>query len=143
MKIGDKAQLKLSFGMIFSIILIIFFIAFAFFGIKRFLEIQGVAQVEKFKSDLQEDVNKMWKSTQGSQEVEYDIQRNIEGVCFFNSQNGNLFFIPDKHGIEEIENIDINKIIGNSNQFCIQTNNGKIAMTIKKNYGESLVIITK
>jgi len=39
-----RGQLKLSFGMIFSIILIIVFLGFAFFGIQKFMDYQKSIQ---------------------------------------------------------------------------------------------------
>ena len=73
MKKRKKAQIKLSFGMIFSIILIIVFLAFAFYAIKVFLGIQNTAQIGKFISDLKSDVDRVWKSTESSEEKEYNL----------------------------------------------------------------------
>ena len=70
-KKSTKAQMKISFGMIFSIILIIVFIAFAFYAIKKFLDIQETAQIETFVNKLQGNIDKMWRSSQGSEEIQY------------------------------------------------------------------------
>ena len=82
--------MKLSFGMIFSIILIVIFIAFAIYGVKRFLGMQDTVQVEKFKADLQNDIDKIWKANQGSQEREYFVPKKIYEVCFVDDEGGNL-----------------------------------------------------
>ncbi len=50
--------MKLSFGMIFSIILIIVFLSFAFYAIKIFLNMQTTMQVGKFVEELRNDVDK-------------------------------------------------------------------------------------
>ncbi|MCX6750470.1 MAG: hypothetical protein NTZ83_03360, partial [Candidatus Pacearchaeota archaeon] len=131
-KKNSKAQMQIGFGMIFSIVLIIIFIAFAIYAISKFLGIQRFAQVEKFKSDFQEDIEKMWKSTQGSQRVEYFIPKKIEQVCFVpdrkNVMTGkmeNMYFVPDDFSSYFLENVDI------TGQLCINPAGGKISMTIK------------
>jgi len=63
-----KAQLKLSFGMIFSIILIVIFIASAFYAVQKFIGVQNIIQVEKFANDFQNDIDKIWRGSQGNQE---------------------------------------------------------------------------
>jgi hypothetical protein len=60
-----KAQMEISFGMIFSILLIVIFIAFAFFGIKKFLEVHNEILSKKFIDDVNADITKMWKSSRG------------------------------------------------------------------------------
>ena len=60
--------MNISFGMIFSILLIVFFIAFAFYGIKKFLGFQDTIKIEKFLDDLQSDVDRVWRGSQASQE---------------------------------------------------------------------------
>ena len=164
--IRSKAQVKLSFGMIFSIILMIVFIAFAFFAIQKFLGLKDTISVGKFVDDFQSDVNKLWKSSQGSQELEYSLPKKIEYVCFANllkPEQGayededfyeefrkyftdeNLFFYPvdstELNGLE-IKHIDIEKITENENPFCIENIKGKIKIVLKKDFGDALVSVT-
>ena len=137
-------QMKMSFGMIFSIILIIIFLAIAFYGIKMFLGMQQDMQIKQFENDLQGHVDKMWKSTKGSQEQEYVLPKKIKQVCFEDEGDENLFY--DSNDFIEpakINHINITKIIGNENSYCIKNTDGKIKLTIKKDYGELLVVITK
>jgi len=149
-------QMQISFGMIFSIILIIVFIVFAIYGITKFLCISKIAQVEKFKSDFQEDIDSMWKSTQGSERVEYFIPKKIEQVCFKNRINPktlkdeNMYFVPEKFSCDIstayiLDNVDIAKTVAGltGRKLCIDNSNGKISMTIKKAFNENLVTITK
>ena len=136
--------MKLSFGMIFSIILIIIFISFAFYAILKFLDLQDSIKIEQFKDNLQNDVDKMWKGSQGEREVDYSLPSKIESICFKEDEYENLFFRSDKF-IEggKIEHIDIDKILGTKDSFCIENKNNKIKMIIKKDYGEALVTIEK
>jgi len=164
---GTRAQMKLSFGMIFSIILIIVFICFAFYAIQKILEIQEIMKVRKFVDNLEIDIEKIWKGSQGSQEVEYILPKEIEYVCFvdcFSGKSGtnknlydelkdvcyndeNLIFYPigSAEGLAalEIVHIDILKITETENPFCVENNKGKVKMIVKKSFGEDLVVIDK
>jgi hypothetical protein len=161
------AQLNLSFGMIFSIILIVIFLVFAFWAITKFLGLGETAQVASFKTNLQNDVDRLWKGSQGSWSPEsgYSLPKKIEYVCFLDFSKSavgknkelypelgqansggeeNLIFYPI--GSAElislkIEEINLEKITENDNPYCIKNQNGKVMMTIEKNYGENLVLI--
>lgn len=160
----------MSFGMIFSIILIIIFISFAFYAIMKFLDIQKQVQVGKFQGDLQADVDKIWKGSQGSQEQEYFLPPGIDLVCFMNyltdgsNKRGpndgiydelgivhfgdeNLFFFPVGAGkgqdSVEIKHLDLNAITQNENPYCIRNVKGKTRLTISKDFGENLVKIER
>jgi hypothetical protein len=139
-----KGQANISFGMIFSIILIIIFLAFGFYAIKKFIDLQQTIQIETFLKDLQNDVDKMWKSVQGSQEVSYTLPTKATAVCFQNDEFQNLKFvsvnpIPGK----QINNLDILNTIKDENPLCIQNTKGKIKMRLTKDYGETLVTVSK
>ena len=166
-KDSKKGQIKLSFGMIFSIILIAIFLAFAFFAIKKFLNISNTAQIAKFSDSIQDDIDRMWKGFQGEQEKEYILPGKIKYVCFADlseSARGinkkfyaglnqiyyekeNMFFLPagSAEGLDskEVRHIDIKKITEDENPFCLKSIKGKLKLTLKKEYGEALVTITK
>ena len=159
--------MKLSFGMIFSIILIVIFLAFSVFAIQKFLEIQDAAQVSKFSSNLQEDIDKIWRGSQGSIEKEYTIPKGVTYVCFTDYSSGkkgkyivvydsllqtyfekeNFFFYPLGSGLglnsKEVKHIDLEKTTENENPFCIENLDNKLKLIIKKNFGEVLVTIEK
>jgi len=147
MKEGKKnrsGQVAISFGMIFSIVLIIIFLGFGFYAIKKMLDLQSTVQIEKFLSDFQSDVDKMWKSVQGSQSVTYSLPTKIISICFQDDEFENVRF-NSKSLIKgtNIENIDIEAILEEDNPFCINNIKGKISFTIAKEYGETLVTIKK
>ena len=168
MKRCDKAQMKLSFGMIFSIILIIVFLAFAFYVIKILLTTQEKSLTLLFKEDLQEDVDKMWKGSGSLTKPDgYILPKKIEYACFVDyssSEKGlnqelyrklkqvyyeyeNLIFYPvgSAEGLDaaEIKHIDIEKITEVENPYCIENINGKVKLTIKRDYNEELVLIER
>jgi len=157
-----KGQMELSFGMIFSIILIIIFLAFAFWAIEQFLNTGKSTQIVKFKNDLQTDVDRIWKGDIGSWTPEsgYSLPKQIKYVCFmnFSDSNGargnnkdlysdllqasnsgnfvNTVFYPYGSGAGldyfELKHIDLNKMTVDDNPYCIQNNNGVVKLTVKK-----------
>ena len=164
--LNKKGQLNLSFGMIVSIIMIIIFLAFGFYVISKFLGMKNSVEIGKFIEGLRNDVDKMWRSSQGSQNLEYSLPTKIEYVCFVDYTSGkkgaeseiyeklkqvyngeeNIFFYPvgSGEGIDSaaINHINIGKITENQNPFCLNNEKGKIKLTLKKNFDDALVGIT-
>jgi hypothetical protein len=151
-----RGQSQISFGMIFSILLIIFFIAFAIYGIVKFLEVQRLAQVGKFKIDFQADITTMSQSTQGSQPETYYPPKKIKQVCFATRTNPrtgkdeNMYFMPDdasQYDGDMLNNLNIAKTTAGSTsvpkKLCIDVINGKVSLTLKKEYNENSVTIIK
>lgn len=150
---NKRGAMELSFGMIFSIILIIFFIGFAFYVITSFLDLGDDAKIGSFKNSFQEDIDKAWKGYQSSEEEIYNLPKDIEKVCiidlseegesdiykeiyrFSDSQESNLFFYPFMDlEIKEliIEHIDIKDITDEENPYCFDVEDGKVNIIIKK-----------
>lgn len=164
---NKRGQIKLSFGMIFSIILIIIFLGFAFFSVKKFIDISNSAQITQFKNNLQSDIDRIWNSPQANQEVSYSIPKSIQKICFldiesresgrnsniysdlefYSNNNQNLFFYPPESSPDfestKIEHINIEDITANENPFCISNDNGKINFILKKDFNEILVKIVR
>ena len=166
-KLGDKGQIKLSFGMIFSIILIIIFVAFAGYAIMKLFDFQNVITAGQFINNLQEDIDKIWTGGVGSQEISYSVPQKAETICFIDYgssergdvdgrdlyeelqrgfvQNENLFFYPsgssDMRNGFNIRHIDLAEITRENNPLCFDVNKGKIRLVIKMDAGESLVKI--
>ena len=137
-KKGKKAQMKLSFGMIFSIFLIILFLIFAFYAIKKFIFLQQDVQIKSFVNDLQTDINRAWKEDKASATEQYSLPDKIEEVCFEGGSNEITFKpISEKIPEEELNHINI------EDSFCVDNTNGKINLIISKNSGEALVKISK
>lgn len=131
--------MKLSFGMIFSIILIIVFISFAIFGVTRFLNLQKTVQAGKFSDDLQVDVDRLWQGSFGSQVHEYLVPNSVGRVCFGTDPGDNMELRTREgrfSGSYIIEHIDI------SENFCVDNIDGKIKLRLEKEAGEALVTIT-
>ena len=161
---NKSGQMKISFGMIFSIILIIVFLVFTFYAIKMFLGTGVTAQLVQFKDSLQSDIDKVWRASQGAQEQDYFLPNKIQYVCFvdFTSEKKgvhsqiyddmkfyyfgqeNLFFYPSE-GIDglEIKHIVIEDITYNQNPYCIEAVESHIKLSLSKDFNETLVTISK
>ena len=131
-----RGQLKLSFGMIFSIILIIVFLAFAFYAIKMIIGFTDTAKVGTFVNKFQSDINKKWtESGGGSQIYEYSVPKEVEEICI--DEDSFISFKPFGTGGEfedrEIEHLDMEDI------FCVEVVDGKVNIRIKKDVDEALV----
>ncbi len=158
--------MELSFGMIFSIILIIVFISFSVYVTIKFLGFQDKVKIENFKESVQNSVNDIWKGTQGKNTVSYALPNSIEKICFFDktanakgkdkdfynlflglSLQENLMFYPEASGEGDngikIDNINLKNITALENPLCVDNIGGKVTMNLKMNYGESLVTISR
>jgi hypothetical protein len=162
-----KGQIKLSFGMIFSIFLIIVFLIFGFFAIKNFIGLGKTAQIGSFKDSLQNDIDRVWKGAQGSETVEYILPSGIISVCFIDYEKDasgsnsefysdfnqvhfgdeNLFFYPvgSAEGLDstEINHLDLEKITEQENPYCFFVSSGKISVQMTKQFGETLVTLKR
>lgn len=146
-KSNKKAQMNLSFGMIFSIILIIFFLSFAFFGIKKIITIQQNTQMNLFLKDFQSDVDKLWNSNSGSNKLSYILPRKVNKICFVEGdknielyEKGTLIPIESKK-INHINMEETLRLYG-EDKICIDILNSRISFYIEKAYGDNFVILT-
>ncbi len=157
-----RGQTKLSFGMIFSIILIVIFLAFGFYVIAKFLGFMDTTKVLSFQNDFQNDIDKAWKATQASTPVTYQIPSGMEYICIADLESpaegewnnlyrelrgdpdDKVYFYPrdsaDQSSVE-IRHIDLEKTLENNNPYCIKVSRGKASMILKKDIGDALVTI--
>ena len=141
---NKRAQMKLSFGMIFSIILIIAFIVLAFYGIQKFLGFSETAEIGIFQKALQTDITGVWQSTQANQRVEYFLPSKIKYICIINGDYENLIYKSDKFipGYT-LNHVDLLETVGTGDEFCLENINGKVKMILQKDYSENLITIVR
>jgi hypothetical protein len=164
--VHNKGQLDLSFGLIFSVILIVVFLAFAIYAIVNFLGMKEKMETGKFLNDLQTDVDKFWKASQGTDNVVYFLPLRIKEVCFIDITSekngtragiyneleryawtdGNLVFYPigsakfAKYAI--INHLNLKTLA--ENPLCFQNKNGRLNITLEQvSGGTPLVNIKK
>jgi len=139
---SKKAQMKLSFGMIFSIILIIVFLAFGFFAIQKFLSFQKEVQITKFYTSFGEDIDGAWKSTRASSEVAYSLPSSVKKVCFSNDNVYENVYLYEKRPLagKYFEHLKVER------SFCSDVSDGKASFVLEKdyvNYGDNFVRATE
>ena len=83
-----SGQIQITFGMIFSIILIVAFVGAAFWGIWQFMKINKCAQAGIFKTDLQHKIDVAWNAPSSDDFFNGTLPSKIQYVCFvdFNSE---------------------------------------------------------
>ncbi len=144
---NNKGQMKISFGMIFSLLIIIVIVAFAFFGIKKFIEVQNATTVGQFRENLQNDIDDLYLGPQGNPMREYSLPNKIEGVCFEEEAYENLYFIPpgefDGMNIEHVNWERISEENNNNKKLCIENVDGTVTIKLEKDFGENLVTILR
>ncbi|MCA9487984.1 MAG: hypothetical protein KC516_03415 [Nanoarchaeota archaeon] len=141
---SKKGQMKLSFGMIFSIILIIVFLFAAFYAITKFISFQKEIKYRQFSEDLNSDVEKLWKSTQGSNKVSYNLPTGTKEICVTNGDFENVY-IHKKRGIVsyQIDHLDEEKTLEGKSSLCFEVLDGKVEFGLKKLSNEAEVTIVK
>lgn len=161
----------MSFGMIFSIILIIAFLFVAVYAIVKFLDVQENITANQFISNLQNEVDQLWQGSQGSISRDFNVPENVRFVCFYDlskqvkpGSNRNLYeeiteiayeednaaFYPLRSSNRdrdqfEINHINITKITEIKNPYCFENIGGKVSIILEKKFEnnklESLVTL--
>ncbi len=144
-KRGRRGQIHLSFGMIFSIILIIIFIAFAFYAIQKFLGLQDSIKINTFYDTLQNDVNTVWNSAQAVQPKPYILPSSVKEICFTNTGSENMILYGNNNRPENSHNVDHINITATTaaGDSCFNVINGQLSLVLQKNFGDTLVTIAK
>ena len=159
----SQQTLDISFGVIFSIILIVFFIVIAGIVIKSFLNSKNCAQTGIFIDKLDGDVRKTWNSQFDSHTFKGSLPGSINYVCFANlskSSRGeyrgiysdislypgkNTFLYPTSKACELpanfIDHLDIEQITAKNNPNCIAVEKGIINLQVEKELNERFVNI--
>jgi len=165
MKRGKKAQasIGLSFNMIFSILLIIAFVAIAIYVILHFLNLRKCTEVSMFLSDLQDSVDEVWKASSKSMEYSQPLPTQIKYICFadferaannnqeiydrikrYEVYDASIYFYPEGKACNmpyyNLKHINVSEITSEQNPYCIE-NKGKPVLKLSKDFYEALVCI--
>ncbi len=164
---SQEGVFGMSFGMIVSIILIVFFIVAAFMGIKAFMSYQQCANLGMFFDDLQGKVDEAWYAESASYNFTSTLPSGVKYVCFINLsspyKNANTdekslydtiqksalpdydynFFIyaPDKDYClkwKKVKHVDFSE----KNPICFKANSGKVNMQITREFSNPLVKVS-
>ena len=158
-KRGKKGIIGMSFGMMFSIFLIIAIIAIAFYTINYFLDLQRCTEVSLFYQDFQDKVDTAWSSEITKREFTGSLPGGIKSVCFGNlNQSGageeyeelrkyrvfeaNMFLYPIRKTCDlayiNIQHIDLTELQG---WHCFPVEGGKVETQLEKGSFDALVKI--
>jgi hypothetical protein len=170
-KRGRKGQIQISFGMIFSIIIIIAIVATSFYVIKYFLNMNKCNQIAFFFNDFQKKVDKAWASGDTQDVFESNLPGSVKAVCFGNSSltvptgannedvkkynelknyiitkiEKNLFIYPSSGSCDSsLQYYNLKHTIpANGQFFCINTVKGKLSVKITKASNDALVKLSR
>ena len=159
-----ESSVGMSFGVIFSIILMIVFIVFAFIAINYFLNMSKVTTTNLFYENLQNEINRVYASPSSEKEFSFELPPKVEMICFFDFKKPatievekykevemydftgeNLFLFPQRAmpslNKKIIENINVSQTTIDENPFCIR--NPSTIKLIKELIGSKTVIIKR
>jgi len=159
-----ESSVGMSFGVIFSIILMIVFIVFAFIAINYFLNMSKVTTTNLFYENLQNEVNRVYASPSSEKEFSFELPPKVEMICFFDFKKPatievekykevemydftgeNLFLFPQRAmpslNKKIIENINVSQSTIDENPFCIR--NPSTIKLVKELIGSKTVIIKR
>lgn len=156
-----KGQIDLSFGMIFSIIVIIATIAVAFYFIQKFVSSGECTSMGLMREDLQDTIDKVWASPFGTETFIGKPGSGIEKICFGNmskvalkyslvkeelnrylNQGDNFYMYPPEEACKgSMASGKLNHIYV-QNFTCFDVKSGKVELKIsKENTSQTLVRI--
>lgn len=159
-----ESSVGMSFGVIFSIILMIVFIVFAFIAINYFLNMSKVTTTNLFYENLQNEINRVYASPSSEKEFSFELPPKVEMICFFDFKKPatievekykevemydftgeNLFLFPQRAmpslNKKIIENINVSQTTIDENPFCIR--NPSTIKLVKELIGSKTVIIKR
>ena len=158
-----RGQFQISFGVIFSIIIVIFTLAIAFYVISYFLNTQKCTNLGLFYKDIEERVDKAWYSPATSESFKGSVPSSVDFVCFGNlSQSYNPAYKTQYEELKKYRNYPVNvftypieagcgsvpgfynlKHARMNEFFCAPAKSGKISVNIKKDVSDALVLVSQ
>jgi len=158
-----KGQIQISFGMIFSIIIVIATVAIGFYVINYFLNLSSCTKTSLFWNSLTDEVDKAWNSDITQTIFKGNVPSGVEYVCFGNfsltpenniatrkifselkdyGENGkNSFIYPPKKACE-LAFYDL-KHTHSDNFFCVPVKSGVADIKLSKTSTATLVTLSK
>lgn len=157
-----RGQIDISFGMIFSIIIIIATIAIGFYVITYFLNLSSCTKIGMFWDSLNGEVDKAWNSDMTQTPFSVDVPSGIKYACF-----GNFSQMPvgdvDKGLFNELKRYSSPgrnaylyptgkacdlafytlKHAKTDNFFCVPAKSGEVTIKISKTSFDALVKLSK
>jgi hypothetical protein len=154
-----KGQFQLSFGMIFSIIIIIAIVVVAFYVISYFLNLGRCAQIGAFYDDLNGEVNKAWAQDFVQETYRGSLPSKVRKVCFgainqtfdgfeeehsdlirpYRRSKNNVFVYPNSAACDRQSGAYYLEHAQSDRFFCVQVREGEARVRLTKDVFEALV----
>ena len=104
--VDKRGDIQMSFGMIFSIIIIAATIAVAIYAITLFMNSTEKIKYGTITKDIEEQAKQLRQAEGGSKAITLDAPRNVEELCFVdlskNSQNAQFLEFKDYDSSKEM-----------------------------------------
>ncbi|VVB79744.1 Uncharacterised protein [uncultured archaeon] len=161
-KRGQEAGVGMSFGFLFSIILIIIFVFGAVWGVRYFLSLNACSNIGLSIDSLQKEVQTAYQSSSYSREIQLNFP-GADKLCFANLSapltgdlkvyeeiniyefdNVNTFLVPGGKSCglspTNIKFLNVSAITRMKNPYCVDAN-GKVQIVYEPSqYGRGVVI---
>lgn len=120
----NKRGFELSFGFIFSIILIVAIIFTGFYALGKFLDVRNCAEAGLFYDDMQKEIDRAWNSEITKNTASLSAPSEIEKVCLGDIHSSSN--IPEYDDLRTYGNLDSNVFLYPSKKACDGLSNKKI-----------------
>ncbi len=154
-----KGQLQMSFGMIFSIIIIIATVAVGAYVIMHFISLSECTKISLFYSSMQGEASKAWEGDMTQKIFKGELPSKFDKVCIgnlslsspkayeneyenlkrFSGQNKNLFLYPLSTSCGSDKSLFKLEHIQSVQLFCVPVKSGSTSIKISKDTSDSLV----
>ncbi|MDP1695564.1 MAG: hypothetical protein Q8L29_01470 [archaeon] len=159
-------QMEITFGMIFSIIIIIVTVSIAFYVIWKFVQTEECINVGFFFDSLDKKVDSAYKATIVKDSFSSNLPSGITAVCFGEldknavgsdltkqnelksnyatlNSNANIYFYPLEQGCGG--DFTYHKVahVTTNNFFCVDVKNEKITISLEKGAYDALVKLSE
>ena len=160
LKVMKKSgQLQISFGMIFSIIIVIALVATSFYVITYFLNVSKCTQIGLFYQDFDDKVTKAWAADNVQTTFSASLPGGIESVClgnlnqtfddyetergsfdqYYRHSNNNLFLYPTGKACGKEGGSFNLKRARTDGFFCVPVTRGEVSVGLVKSSFDALV----
>ncbi len=143
-KRGAKGQMKISFGMIFAIILMVVFILVGVFGAKKFIQVNDDLEAANFQYAVQEEINELLGEPGSSQQEIFPVPDDVEEICFQNQPTGskeyNFYSVPEGIIQEVLDSVNWGFTTPSGERLCIPVENGEVSLLFLNIGGDSVGI---
>jgi hypothetical protein len=158
-----RGQLEMSFGMIFSIIIIIAILAVSFYVIQYFTKLSTCTSTGLFYDALQKEVDTAWSASSSKQLFSANVPGSADYTCIGNMSmqprtedkarfdeiykmsrlsDANVFFYPQNKGCKTLNSHRIIHMKTNE-FFCIKNEGNTVELLIQKDAFDTSVTVSQ